>query len=104
MEEDIKKIQERIIEPFYDFPNPISIELKDTDVELIENLIKRNKELEESNHNLLLIVENSILKSKVRDMIKELERIKYNALTDTTVEIMNYKIDILELILREGDK
>lgn len=39
-EEIINKIKETIIEPFYCFPNPTSIKLKDTDVSLIERNIR----------------------------------------------------------------
>ena len=48
--EAIKICKEKIIESFYDFPNPTSIELKDTDVEAIEivlSLIKEQQEREE---------------------------------------------------------
>ena len=42
----IRICKEKIIESFYDFPNPTSIELKDTEVEAIEivlSLIKNSK-------------------------------------------------------------
>ena len=43
-EEEIKKeIKERLIEPFYCFPNPTSIELKDSDVTLLEILLDLEK-------------------------------------------------------------
>lgn len=49
-EEAIEICKKKIIEPFYDFPNPTSIELKDTDVEAIEtalNILKeKDKEIE----------------------------------------------------------
>ena len=48
--EAIEICKEKIIESFYDFPNPTSIELKDTDVEAIEivlSLIKEQQEREE---------------------------------------------------------
>lgn len=48
--EAIEICKEKIIEPFYDFPNPTSIELKDTDVEAIDtvlSLIKEQQEREE---------------------------------------------------------
>lgn len=124
MEEDIKKIQERIIEPFYDFPNPISIELKDTDVELIENLIKGYKELEEENkilknkqtkviadsfHEKMAekFDEDFIPKSKVREKIEELEKEingdNYWKYTEHEYIGMQYQVEILKQLLQEGD-
>lgn len=45
--EAIEICKEKIIEPFYDFPNPISIELKDTDVGAIDTVLSLIKEQEE---------------------------------------------------------
>ena len=48
--EAIEICKEKIIESFYDFPNPTSIEIKDTDVRVIEivlSLIKEQQEREE---------------------------------------------------------
>lgn len=42
-----------------------------------------------------------ISKEKIKAKIKELEQIKNTALTDRTVEMMNDKIDILQLIMEE---
>lgn len=42
--EAIEICKEKIIESFYDFPNPTSIELKDTDVEAIEIVLSLIKE------------------------------------------------------------
>ena len=42
--EAIEICKEKIIESFYDFPNPTSIELKDTDVEAIEIVLSPIKE------------------------------------------------------------
>lgn len=68
MEEDIiKKIKEKIIEPFYDFPNPISIELKDTDVNLIENILNKLEELEKEN---AILRDNALHNDKVVDEIR----------------------------------
>lgn len=44
--EAIEICKEKIIESFYDFPNPSSIELKDTDVEAIEIVLSLIKEQE----------------------------------------------------------
>ena len=43
----IEICKEKIIESFYDFPNPTSIELKDTDVEAIEIVLSLIKEQQE---------------------------------------------------------
>lgn len=43
-QEAIEICKKEIIEPFYDFPNPTSIELKDTDVEAIETVLSMLKE------------------------------------------------------------
>ena len=49
--EAIEICKEKIIEPFYDFPNPTSIELKDTDVEAIETVLSLIKEQQEKMEN-----------------------------------------------------
>ena len=43
----IEICKEKIIEPFYDFPNPTSIELKDTDVRAIEMVLSMLQEQQE---------------------------------------------------------
>ena len=45
--EAIEICKEKIIEYFYDFPNPTYIELKDTDVEAIEIVLSLIKEQQE---------------------------------------------------------
>ena len=45
--EAIEICKEKIIEPFYDFPNPTSIELKDTDVRAIEMVLSILQEQQE---------------------------------------------------------
>lgn len=59
--EAIEICKEKIIESFYDFPNPTSIELKDTDVEVIEivlSLIKeQQEEIEKKDKQIDLMVE-----------------------------------------------
>ena len=45
--EAVEICKEEIIEPFYNFPNPISIELKDTDVGAIETILSLIKEHQE---------------------------------------------------------
>lgn len=44
--EAIEICKEKIIEPFYDFPNPTSIEIKDTDVRVIGIVLSLIKEQE----------------------------------------------------------
>lgn len=43
----IEICKEKIIEPFYDFPNPTSIEIKDTDVRVIDIVLSLIKEQQE---------------------------------------------------------
>lgn len=43
-----------------------------------------------------------ISKDKIREKIKELEQIKNTALTERTVEMMEDKINILNLVLEEN--
>ena len=50
-EEAIEICKKKIIEPFYDFPNPTSIELKDTDVEAIETVLNMLKEKDKEIEN-----------------------------------------------------
>ena len=45
--EAVETCKEKIIEPFYDFPNPTSIELKDTDVKAIEMVLSMLQEQQE---------------------------------------------------------
>lgn len=60
--EAIEICKEKIIESFYDFPNPTSIELKDTDVEAIEialSLIKeQQEEIQKKDKQIDLMAEN----------------------------------------------
>lgn len=59
--EAIEICKKKIIEPFYDFPNPTSIELKNTDVRAIEialSLIKEQEiELEKKDKQIDLMAE-----------------------------------------------
>ena len=119
MEEDIKVLEE-LIQPIKERPikskigNYLTVyEYKISMIErqAIENLIKRNKELEESNHNLLLIAENSILKSEVREMIEKLEKridnlrqMEDSVARSIGIEDCQEKIFLLQELLQEGDK
>lgn len=64
-EEIIKEIKGRIIDPFYYFPNPTSIELKDSDVALLENLLDLyNKEKEKNKKAKRYILEKQSIQYK----------------------------------------
>lgn len=60
-QEAIEICKEKIIEPFYDFPNPVSVELKDTDVGAIETVLSMLQEQQEEN----------IKKDKIIDLMAE---------------------------------
>lgn len=79
-EEAIEICKEKIIEPFYDFPNPTSVELKDTDVKAIEtvlNLIKEQqkeieslqKEVNEENNRCMILANNDKFKEQVINLM-----------------------------------
>ena len=59
--EAIELCKEKIIEPFYNFPNPISIELKDTDVGAIETILslikEQGKQIEKKDKQIDLMAE-----------------------------------------------
>ena len=56
-----KEIQEKIITPFYCFPNPRSIELNDGDVSLIEGLLNIAQNLQQ---------QNTLLQNELEEQIK----------------------------------
>lgn len=83
----IEICKEKIIEPFYDFPNPTSIEIKDTDVRVIEivlSLIKeKDKDIDKKDKQIDLILDkinenyNKIFNSdEVKEIIEIYENIK----------------------------
>lgn len=55
-EEAIRICEERIIKPFYEFPNPTSIELKDIDVEEIETVLNMLKEKDKQIEEVLNLI------------------------------------------------
>lgn len=72
--EAVEICKEKIIEPFYDFPNPTSIELKDTDVEAIEivlSLIKEQQEEIEKLKNKEVLIKRYFKKC---DLIKQKDK------------------------------
>lgn len=58
--EVIEICKEKIIEPFYAFPNPTSIELKDKDVRAIEMVLSMLQEQQEEIERKNKIIEESI--------------------------------------------
>ena len=58
--EAIEICKEKIIESFYDFPNPTSIELKDTDVEAIEIVLSLIKEQQEETDKYKTLYERAL--------------------------------------------
>lgn len=82
--------------------------------DLVKVIKKQQKEIEEleiiaddiKGHNIVYtdtpeFEDKFISKDIIREKIKELEQIKTTALTDRTIEMMNDKISILNLILEE---
>ena len=86
-QEAIEICKKEIIEPFYDFPNPTSIELKDTDVEAIETVlsmlkekdkiineqlkenVRLQKELNEENERCMILANNDKFKEQAIDLM-----------------------------------
>lgn len=80
-QEAIEICKKEIIEPFYDFPNPTSIELKDTDVEAIETVLsmieKRDNQIDLmaraiDNYDSQLVINTFKDKEHVKEYFKEL--------------------------------
>lgn len=65
--------------------------------EKCKELIKEKEELS------TVILYDNIHKDKIKEKIKELEQIKNTALTERTVEMMEDKINILNLLLEENN-
>ena len=88
--EAIEICKEKIIEPFYDFPNPTSIELKDTDVEAIETVLSLIKAQQEEISKYKTLYERAL-----SDVVK----------TDKQIDLMAeifYKRFKAELLLEYG--
>ena len=122
MEEDIKVLEEYLDKEDRKFVSKDRLKF----LQAIENLIKRNKELEEENtrqHELLCNIHDKyqkdyIPKSKVREKIEEeKKKIKedlenYKKIEDESwkkaihqsINIRNRKIEGYEELLQEGDK
>lgn len=116
--EDIKILERMIKNLRFEANHLIDEGMKEqakTEYEAIEHLIEAYRKIKEENELMqaefyrLEDIEddrdcNYIPNSKIKEKIKELERIKYTALTDRTVEMMNDKINILQLILKESEE
>ena len=72
--EAVEICKEKIIEPFYNFPNPISIELKDTDVGAIETILSLIKEQQEEMEKKDKIIKE--IQEELRDHIGFENRLK----------------------------
>ena len=88
--EAIEICKEKIIEPFYDFPNPTSIELKDTDVQAIDTVLslikeqqiyikKYNDTTEEMNRDIRKLISEIQKKDKQIDLMAELVYKRFKA-------------------------
>ena len=94
--EAVEICKEKIIEPFYNFPNPISIELKDTDVGAIETILSLIKEQQgeiEGLKNKEVLIKRYFKKC---DLIKQLTK-----QIDLMAELV-YKRFKAELLLEYG--
>ena len=105
MEEDIK-ILEEFIKYYYaetisrKFVGTLSISVDESDIQALENLIKRYKELYEYYKEQNEVNAKFIPKSKIEEKIKELEPINFNNADDR-----DYIIRVLqELLESEGNK
>ena len=72
-------------------------------IKAVKNLKDKNTSLQKEIKLMksININDNYISKDKIREKIEELEQIKSTALTNRTIEMMNDKISILNLILEE---
>lgn len=75
----------------------IENEIQQKEIEELKELLE-DKTMRISFEN----IDNFIRKDKIKEKIKELEQIKNTALTGRTVEMMEDKINILNLVLEES--
>ena len=112
MEETIKEIKEKMINPFYEFPNPRSIELKCKDSDLILDLIKEYQKLKmqlevekiDNKYNQEEASEEMIPRYKIKAKIEELKKYQdkfdeRNMLKD--VLIKQKQIQVLQSLLEK---
>ena len=83
--EAIEICKEKIIEPFYDFPNPTSIELKDTDVEAIDTVLSLIKEQQEEISKYKTLYERAL-----SDVVKKDKMIDLMAKTISNNIVITY--------------
>lgn len=96
MEETIKEIKEKFIDPFYVFPNPTSIELKCKDSDLILDLIKEYQKIKmqlevekiDNKYNQEETYEETIPRYKLKEV---LEKYKYTEVGNSEKIIEFYK-------------
>lgn len=81
--EEAKKLLEKFIGLFYEFPNPTSVSMKDYEVTAIETVLQA--------------LDNSIPKEKVEDKIQKLKHRHIGA----SIGIYGVQVDILEELLEE---
>lgn len=81
--EEAKKLLEKFIGLFYEFPNPTSVSMKDYEVTAIETVLQA--------------LDNSIPKEKVEDKIQKLKHRQIGA----SIGIYGVQVDILEELLEE---
>jgi len=116
VEEIISKIKEKLIQPFYEFPNPTSIELKCKDIDLILDLIKEYQKIKmklqieqiDNKYNKEEASEEMIPRYKIKAKIEELENeIKGIIEKERDVEDYQceqyYKIQVLQELLEEEE-
>ncbi len=80
LEESIEYLKE-LVEAFYVFPNPQSIEIKDSEIKYIETVLKA--------------LENSIPKEEIEKKIEELNKGKMDIIT-SPIYSRDEKLQILE--------
>ena len=99
--EAIEICKEKIIESFYDFPNPTSIELKDTDVEAIEIVLSLIKEQQDEIEKLKVNLAKSCTDRTLdRETLKNQENENLEALHRAYNEELDKKDKQIDLMAR----
>ena len=105
MEEDIKILENAIRCNKKQFEElGVHIILQDDEIQAIENLINRVKELEEAiKEGKIVEIGDSIPKSKIREIIEELNKELTQDITrnDGFAEYREYAIDVLQELLED---
>lgn len=107
MEETIKEIKEKLIQPFYEFPNPTSIELKCNDSDLILDLIKEYQKIKmqlevekiDNKYNQEETHEETIPRYKIEEKIEEITSYAYTSAEER--DCQDYAIQVLKELLGE---